>query len=298
MTALDILIRRGALADLPTCVALWHEAEVEGEADPPPPPDPVPAPFRWELEAGTHCVAEHDGAVVGYGATFARGDWTWLSSLFVRGALRSGGVGQRLLEQLLPREGRCCTVSSTDFRAQALYIRHGLRPLWGHYHLAATSAQLRPSAPSDVTITPAASDDGELLAWDAEIGGRARPQDHAFWARELGGLPLWITRGGARIGYGYVQQRNPFLLWEPAAWTLGPLGARTPADARDCVLAAVAWARGQAATLRIALPGPHAALAPLLELGFRIVYVEQFLCSAPPGFADPERYLFSGSELF
>lgn len=92
--------------------------------------------------------------------------------------------------------------------------------------------------------------------------------------------------------------RSEESIWYPDAITIGPVGARTIEDACLCTLGAVAWARGRAAVLRIGVPGPHSALAPLLESGFRITDVDIFVCRGAGMFVDPRRYIPSGGALF
>ena len=125
------------------------------------------------------------------------------------------------------------------------------------------------------------------------MSGRARPADHRYWIAQ-GAIPVWFEGRGGRAGYGYIQTRSEGALWNPDAITVGPVGARRSADALDCVRAAVAFARTRAAVVRLAVPGPHPALAPLLEAGFRITYVETFVSSASTAFLDPARYAGSG----
>src|SRR5205814_977799 len=142
-----------------------------------------------------------------------------------------------------------------DPRALALYIRRGLRPRWPHFQLLGPLPAKRPLPTTDLEVLEAAPGDPELVRWDAEIGGRRRPQDHAYWVRDRGGIPLWLARRGEVIGYGYVQTRSDDLLQHPDALTLGPIGARTEADAAACVLAALGWAKGRAPEARIPTPG-------------------------------------------
>jgi hypothetical protein len=70
---------------------------------------------------------------------------------------------------------------------------------------------------------------------------------------------------------------------------------RRPAAA--CVLAAMCWARARADVLLIDVPGPHPCLAPLLDAGFRIAYVETFVSTARTPFFDARCYVASGSNL-
>ncbi|HEV2237516.1 MAG TPA: hypothetical protein VGR57_12710, partial [Ktedonobacterales bacterium] len=69
------------------------------------------------------------------------------------------------------------------------------------------------------------------------------------------------------------------------------------ADAAACALAACAWAVAQGAPLlRIAVPGAHPALKPLLDAGALINYVEMY-CAARDDLFDPRRYISSGDML-
>lgn len=50
--------------------------------------------------------------------------------------------------------------------------------------------------------------------------------------------------------------------------------------------------------LRVALPGAHPALAPLLEARFRITDMDVFVSSGSGMLLDPRRYIPSGGSLF
>jgi len=64
-----------------------------------------------------------------------------------------------------------------------------------------------------------------------------------------------------------------------------------------CVQATVDWAHKHEEVLRIDVPGPHPSLAPLVRLGFRIIYVETFVSTASRPFFDASCYIASGSNL-
>ncbi|MGH7263875.1 MAG: hypothetical protein ACREMB_03335, partial [Candidatus Rokuibacteriota bacterium] len=135
--------------------------------------------------------------------------------------------------------------------------------------------------------------------WDAEIGGRRRPADHAYWVRDTDAVPLWLRRAGQPVGYAYVRLRDREYVWHPEAVTVGPVGARTPDDAAGCVAAAVRWAAGRGPSIRVFVPGPHPALGALLDAGFRITEDHDTLAATHPTlFAGPRRYLPSGGTLF
>lgn len=289
-------IRRATVADLPAVYAIWYAHEIEDDPHPPPPGDPVA--FRHVLDTGEMSVAERDGRVVGFAAAVTRDAITYLTDLFVRPEHQSAAAGKALLQHALPQDGRIrCTLSSRDPRALALYVRAGMRPRWPNLWLRANTADLGDLPGADVEIAEARAGAPELLCWDAEIGGRRRSEDHAHWVEWLQAIPVWFRRQGRTMGYGYLQQRSPSSLWSPDAITLGPIGARTADDALAAVCAAVRRARSRTAVLRVAVPGPHPALAPLLDAGFRITYVETFVSSATAPFFDPEHYLSSGDLL-
>jgi hypothetical protein len=288
-------IRPATEADLPAINDIFYQSEIAGAASPPSAqtltfPDHV-------LATGAMYVAELAGTVIGYSGSIARGDVVFLTDLFVRPPQQSTHVGRMLLRHVLPRDGRTlCTVASTDPRALSRYVREGMRPRLPVLFLRGDVPALGPLPANDVTIVEAAPDDPAFAAWDAEIGGRPRPQELAFWRRAHRAVIAWFQRGSATIGYGVFHQRSGGSLWTPDAITLGPIGVRDERDAVACVMAAVAWARARNDIVRLALIGPHPALAPLLDAHFRLVEVETFCCSTSPCF-DPARYLPSGADL-
>jgi hypothetical protein len=172
-----------------------------------------------------------------------------------------------------------------------------MRPRWPLFQLLADPARLRPGPPDDLAVVEARPGAPELVARDAEIGGRERPEDHAYWVARRGGIPLWFERGGERVGYGYAQTISDDLPWLPGTLTLGPVGAGTAEDTRACLFAALVWARGRAPLVRLAIPSPCPALAPLIEAGAQIAYADTFCLSEGPELADFRRYVPSGSDL-
>jgi GNAT superfamily N-acetyltransferase len=259
----------------------------------------IPSLYQHELETGELYVAARGDEVVGFAGLIQRGRLAFLSDLFVRPAYQSSGIGTRLLRRLLPRAGyMCCTLSSADPRALALYARSGMLPRWPHFQLLGRLGDLSPLPSGGVEVGDAVAGDSEVVGWDAEIGGRYRPEDHAYWLQRRAGAALWFTRRGERIGYGYVQAHSDDLPGEAQVATLGPIGVRALADALPCVGAAVGWARARYTIVRVGVPAPHPALAPLLRAGFRIAEVETFCSTTEDAVADVRRYLPSGGDLF
>jgi len=289
----DITIRPATTDDL---AAVWdivyaHEA---GGAPNPPPRGDVPPFLQHELATGDMRVAALRGQVVGFGAAITRDSLWYLAELFVRRELQSAGIGAALLRELLPADGRVrFTRSSSDPRALALYVRAGMRPCWPNVWLRARSADVAPLPTASVRVVPASGDDAELRRWDAELSGRARDAEHDYWLA-TGATPVWFARPGCRLGYGFLQTDSGSAIWSRQAITLGPIGTQDVADAAACVCAAVEWARRRVGIVRMVIPGPHPALAPLLAAGFRITDVETFVSSAVPAFVDPTRYVGSG----
>ncbi len=243
-------------------------------------------------------VAACEGRVVAYAAAVTRPPVTYLTDLFVHPYEQSSHLGAALLRQTMPQDGSThCTMSSTDYRALALYIRAGMRPQWPNFNLRAIDLPPEAIPRHGVEVHEAQAGDPALLEWDREISGRSRPDDLAYWVRDQRAVPLWATRQGRTVGYAYVRLSAGTIRY-PEACQVGPVGTRDADDASACVWAAVEWARRHAAVLHLDVPGAHPALATLLAAGFRIIYVETFLSTAATPFTDPHRYAGSGGSLF
>jgi ribosomal protein S18 acetylase RimI-like enzyme len=293
---LMIIIRSAREHDLVQMHQVFYQNEVQGVKSPPPPGD-VPSVLRHILQTGTIYVAEQEGQILAYAGAITRGPIIYLTDLFVHPMTQSAGLGKTLLQHVLPLDELIhCTMSSTDPRAQALYIRSGMQPKFPNFNLRWHSSSSEELSISHMEAVEGDTTDPALIQWDAQMGGRERPMDHAFWVREQQAVPLWLLRRGVTVGYGYVRL-GAGSLWYPETCTVGPLGVNSPGDATDCVLAAVNWACKRAKVIRIDVPGPHPCLAPLLDRGFRIVYVELFVSTAPTPFFDAHCYIPSGSDL-
>lgn len=294
------IIRPATKDDLAEIRHIFYLNEMQGVDDPPPPPTGIPLLYQHIAQTGTLYVAENDGYVQGFAGKITRGTVTYLTDLFVHPEGQSSHLGKTLLQHILPPTDQQlrCTMSSTDYRALALYIRAGMQPQWPHFNLRLTQPVQDARWQSPIEMSEAGEQDvDELLQWDARIGGRMRPQEHHYWRQQQRAVPLWFRHQGQVIGYGYVRL-GAGTLWFPDACTIGPVGVNAPEHATNCVLAAVNWALQHAApVIRLDVPGPHPCLAPLLERGFHIVYVETFVSSTSTPFFDPHCYIASGSDL-
>ena len=295
-----IIVRAARASDLASMYGVYYltevgEAETEGSVTVP--PQTVPAVLRHVFETGTMYVAEQDSHVLAFAGAITRGSVTFLTDLFVHPKTQSGGLGKILLQHVLPQEQPIhCTMSSTDPRAQALYIRLGMQPVFPHFNLQWQGHSHEEPSPADLEVIEGQAEDPAFVQWDAQISGRVRPVDHAFWMRQQQSVPLWFQRQGVTVGYGYVRL-VPETLLSPQTWVVGPVGVSAPEHATACVLAATRWAQQRAETVRIDVPGPHPCLASLLESGFQIVYVETFHSTATTPFFDARCYIPSGSDL-
>jgi ribosomal protein S18 acetylase RimI-like enzyme len=304
MSTLDpaIDIRVAEASDLTAAYDVWYRTDVlTEESTAPPTKGPVPAYLRHVLETGAIFVAERNGDVVGFAGAITRGNVVFLTDFFVDPSRQSDGVGKKLLRAALPvGDGLVhCTLSSSDPRAQALYIRAGMVPEWPYFglRLDASTFYAQGHVLPDLEVHEArTSDEAELVRVDAEWSGRYRPQEHTYWMRQEQAVPLWFRREGRLVGYGYVRL-GAGTIWHPRACAIGPLGAATADEATACVLAAAAWAAERAPVVRIGVPGPHGSLALLLQHGFHITYVDTFVSAAAEPFFDPRCFIPSGGDL-
>jgi Acetyltransferase (GNAT) family len=247
--------------DLRAVYEVFYQNEVLDSPHPPSPGD-IPSYLRHVLQTGTLYVAEQEREVCAFAGAITRGNITFLTDLFVQPVLQSGQLGKTLLHSVLPQDDLIhCTVSSSDPRALALYIRAGMSPQWPYFALRLEKSTHEWRLTGDMEIIEADPGDPALVQWDAQISGRLRPIDHLYWLREQRAVPLWFRRQGR-------------------------------------IVAAVSWASQRADVLHIDVPGPHPCLAILLERGFRIAYVDTFVTTAGIPFFDARCYIPSGGDLF
>ncbi len=291
-------IRPATEADLPSAYEVFYQNELRDDPQLPF-PDIIPPYMSHVLQTGTFNVAEEDDKIIAFAGSITRGNISFLTDLFVLPSLQSGKLGKALLQSVLPENGIVhCTLSSSDPRAQALYIRSGMRPWWPQYalHLSNPTQAAWPLAP-DMEIIEADASDPSLLSWDTGVSGRPRPQDLEFWVRDEQGVPLWFRRKGQIVGYGYARFGAGVYL-DSRMCKIGPMGADMPEDATACILAMIHWAAQQSAEIHIDVPGPHPCLAMLLERGFRIKSFDTVVCSATSLFLDARCYIAGGGDMF
>jgi hypothetical protein len=200
------------------------------------------AEARHILQTGTMVVAQQDREVIGYAGSITRSRVRYLTDLFVHPEAQSGGLGKALLQQGRQEDDLIgCTMSSTDPRAQSLDIRAGMQPQWPHFNLRRHGPWHRAQPARPIQVVMGEATDPEVLAWEAQIGGRERSQDHAYWQSEPRDTLLWLRRRGVPIGSGYVRL-GMSSFWDRDLCRIGPIGVRSPEDASEGVRALVEWA--------------------------------------------------------
>jgi ribosomal protein S18 acetylase RimI-like enzyme len=283
--------------ELPQIHQVYYENETLGVPEPPP-LGPVPAELHHIYDTGSLVVAVSDGTILGYAGTIIRDHVRYLTDLFVRPTQHSVKIGQSLLQHIMPPHSTFidCTLSSTDPRAQALYIRTGMQPQWPHYNLRLQGSLRTPLPQHNITTTIGNANGSALIEWDTQVSGRTRAADLAFLLEQQQGIPLWFQRQDTTVGYAIVRFAET-TVWHSSLCHIGPVGAHTPQDAEACVLAAVQWACERSRLLRIDIPASHRSLPSLLTAGFQIVYVETFHLVSDTPFFDPRCYIVADSTL-
>ena len=263
-------LRVTSAADIPAMLEVFFRANEDldqqrGRA--PQPRNAAQLELHFEHLLGTDpesaYVADDRGRIVAFGMVMRRGAEAYLSFLFVEPRWQGHGVGRAVLAACL--EGAGEGVAHVSVCAEAnqpvstgLYAKMGMVPRTPIYLLrGALSDEALPTVPESVGRHPVRAED--VAAFDRELMGYERPQDHAFWARERTGA-LFTDEGGAVLGYGYAHPSG----------RIGPVAAADPADLPRFVgylvrLTDVLEGR------QLVVPGPASTiLVPLLRAGLRI----------------------------
>jgi GNAT superfamily N-acetyltransferase len=202
-------------------------------------------------------VAIERGDVVGFAGVLRRGDLVHLNDLFVRPGRLGEGIGRRLLEASFPVEGLRTTTASKDERALPLYTRFGMRPIAPLLYLVGSLDGGGEVERVPVEDVPAPDRPGQLRLL-AEVGSHGLVRGRAWTAVRPAGDASWLGPGE---GGG------------------------------DEVLAFAASVE----RAKIALPGPHPAVPPLLAAGFRVADQDTYMASELDAW-ELERY-FPAPEL-
>ena len=242
-------------------------------------------PYLEHLVARARTIAaEADGVVVGFVGSVGvgRDDVRFLTDLFVDPTRQSRGAGRAVLGAVLDGAVERMTFSSGDDRALGLYVRAGVRPWWPLLYLEIPAGTL---TANDAALEAVPADVAETVRWSQAWTGIDRSRDFAHYASLPEAAGFAILDGGAVAAVGWARRERKR---SDGRW----LDHASLARDADPVRAALAVLRTAATGARLVapLPGPHPALAKLLELGARIGGRDQF-CATDPSLLDPERIL-------
>ena len=239
--------------------------------------------LEFLLERGRVEVANVDGVVVGFGSVIRVGEASMVTDLFVDPGHHGQGIGTALLSATLGDAQLRVTFSSADPRALPAYARAGMEPTWRSHYVRAEPAALARLAADTALVAEVATVDETAEAGRA-LTGIDRRADFAFYAAQPDAAGFVIRDGGAVAGVAWGHRDD-----EGHGRALAHASIASDADAARVAMAAFrAAARGE--SVWGCVPGPHPALAPLLEAGARIVDRDTY-CTSDSGWLDPERIL-------
>jgi GNAT superfamily N-acetyltransferase len=230
-------LRPTTAADLPALHGLFVAAVngvfVPHRFEPPGPPLDVFANQQQHvLDTGTSVVAEEQGQLLGFGASWQRDEHWFLASLFVDQAAQGRGVGAALLNAVWGAAAKRRTITDAiQPVSNALYGRHGLIPATPILTFVG-----RPHSDGR-DLCPEAAD---LAAIDLAAYGFDRAVDHAYWERHA----QRTTWPGA---YTYVFPGGG----------IGPVAGLDAGAAARALAAELARAEGE---VRLRIPGSSRAL--------------------------------------
>jgi GNAT superfamily N-acetyltransferase len=224
---------------------------------------------RHLIRTGTSVVAHDAGTVVGFGASFTRGEDWFLASLFVAPDVQARGLGSALLDAVWgeARRRRTCTDAIQPI-SNALYARRGLIPATPLLTFSGVPALDR----------PAASAPADLAAIDQAAYGFDRGVDHVYWSS----IARPATWGDA---YSYAFPHGD----------IGPVAGLHAAAAARALAAELTAAEGE---VRVRIPGSSRKLVEVaLEAGLRLSPVPGLVLLSEDA-APPTALACSGFMLF
>jgi GNAT superfamily N-acetyltransferase len=243
-------------------------------------------------------VAEKEGRVAAFASTILRGNTHFLSMFWVLPSLQSHGVGRRLLTRAFerpqpPASAIRCVYASLDSRAQALYLKFGMRPR-GLFYLLKGPPKRSPRPKRAVELVPigeVGKTSREMLACAARFDRTfraTRRDDDIRYVTSLPGARFFLVRAGrSTIGYAVVNDKG----------RVGPAGILDPSYS-----AGLAWAIKEAAremaveNLFVLVPGVNAgALEVFFGAGLRTEFFGAWMSARPIG--SFESYLLAGGML-
>jgi GNAT superfamily N-acetyltransferase len=271
-------------------------------SEPPPPiriPDVVNALSHLQrTDPRGFQVAVKDDKVVAFASTILRGNTHFLSMFWALPTLQNQGVGRRVLARAFskprpPASAVRCVYASLDSRAQALYLKFGMRPRGMFYMVRGKPVRSpRPARSVElVQVGEVGKTSRQMLAiaarFDRSFRGARRDPDIGF-VMSLPGARFFIARrGGATVGYAVLNEKG----------RIGPAGVRDPRDSAGLAWAVKEKARDLGAeSIMVVVPGVnHDALDVFFRAGLRTEFFGAWMSAKPVG--SFEGYMLAGGML-
>ena len=234
--------------------------------------------------------------IVGWGAGLVRGDWWFLSHLFILPEAQGIGVGGRLFELAAtgapPGAVRATVTDSFQPISNTLYAHRGLLPREVLIGFGGRPREgLRPPLLGTLTPEPlTVASIPQLLPIDAEASGLDRSVDHEFHLTGGGRYGWLFRRRGRAVAYAYVR---------PDGW-VGPVAARRERDMETITAWGIAdLAQGSPAEkIRAGVTGrSEGAQRAFWEAGLVFTGAPGLLLSSRP-FGCLDRYVVASYGLF
>jgi GNAT superfamily N-acetyltransferase len=163
-------------------------------------------------DGGTGSLGVGGRQIVGWGCGLLRGDWWFLSNLFVLPEAHGMGIGARLFELAAtgapPGAVRATVTDSIQPVSNTLYARRGLLPrevligFDGEPRASLAPPALGTLVPERLTLDAIP----ELREIDAAAAGVDRSVDHRFYLTHGGRFGLLFRRRGRAVGYAVVRR--------------------------------------------------------------------------------------------
>ena len=243
-------------------------------------------------------VATKNGRVVAFASTILRGNTHFLSMFWTLPSLQSKGVGRRVLTRAFegprpPVSAVRCVYASLDTRAQALYLKFGMRPR-GMFYLLRGAPKRSPRPERTVELVPigeVGKTSREMLTVAARFDRVARAARRDADIRYVMSLPgarfFLVRRGRKTLGYAVVSEKG----------RVGPAYVSDPRYGAGLAWAAKEAARNmKAENVTVIVPGVNAgALDVFLRSGLRMAFFGAWMSAKPLG--SFESYLLAGGML-
>lgn len=243
-------------------------------------------------------VAVRDRRVIAFASTILRGKTHFLSMFWALPSIQSKGVGRKLLTRAFekprpPKSAVRCVYASLDSRAQALYLKFGMRPR-GMFYLLLGPPKRSPRPRRTVDLEPVGEPEKvtrEMLAIAARYDRRFRAARRDADIRFLMGLP------GARFFRVQVRGRTRGYCVLNEKGRVGPACVTDPRYSAGLAWAIKEKAREMGAErIVVVAPGVNAgALEVYFRAGLRSEFFGAWMSAEPIG--SFESYLLAGGML-